>query len=74
MNGPHGTGQQYTGKHWRDDTLRLAGSPPWGNRAEPSGRPVAGGRPAPGAAPLPGPGAIPMPGTRPETGPWSDAR
>ena len=70
MNGPHGTGQQYTGKHRRDDAL----GPPWGGRAEPSGRPVTDGRPAPGAVPLPGPGTVPMPGSRPEPGPWSDAR
>ena len=73
MNGLRGTGQEYTGKHRRDDGRGLAGPSPWGGRAEPSGRPIADGRTVPGAGPLPGPGAAPMPGLRPEPGSWSDA-
>ena len=74
MNGPRGTGQEYTGKHRRDDGRGLPGRSPWGGgRAEPYGRPIADGRTVPGAAPMPGPGAAPMPGLRPEPGSWSDA-
>jgi len=62
MNGPHSTGQEYAGKHRRDDGRGLAGPLPWGGRAEPSGRPIRAGRTIPGAAPLPGPGAAPLPG------------
>jgi hypothetical protein len=81
MNGPHATGQEYTGKHRRDEGRGLAGPLRWGGRAEPSGRPITEGRTVPGAAPLPGPGgasrpglgAVPMRGLRAEPGPWSDA-
>jgi len=74
MNGPRGAGQEYTGKHRRDDGRGMPGWSPWGGgRAEPSGRPIADGRTALGAAPLPGPGAAPLPGLRPELGSWSDA-
>jgi hypothetical protein len=73
MNGPRGAGQEYTGKHRRDDGRGLPGWSPWGGRAEPSGRPIADGRTALSAAPLPGPGAAPLAGLRPEPGSWSDA-
>jgi hypothetical protein len=74
MNGLRGAGQEYTGKHRRDDGRGLPGRSPWGGgRAEPSGRPIADGRTVPGAAPLPGPGPAPMPGLRPEPRSWSDA-
>ena len=74
MNGLRGAGQEYTGKHRRDDGRGLPGWSPWGGgRAEPSGRPIADGRTVLGAAPLPGPGAAPLPGLRPEPGSWSDA-
>ena len=74
MNGLRGAGQEYTGKHRRDDGRGLPGWSPWGGgRAEPSGRPIADGRTVPGAAPLPGPGGAPLPGLRPEPASWSDA-
>ncbi len=73
MNGPRGAGQEYTGKHRRDDGRGLPGRSPWGSgRAEPSGRLIADGRTVPGAAPLPGPGAAPLLGLRLEPGSWSD--
>ena len=65
MNGRGNTGQEYTGKHRRDDGRGLSGPSPWVGRAQSYGRPSADGRTVPGAAP--------MLGLRPEPGSWSDA-
>jgi hypothetical protein len=54
MNGPGGTGQEYTGKHRRDGGLGVPGPVAWG-----AGRPNADGRPVPAAAPMPGARAEP---------------
>jgi hypothetical protein len=71
MNGPRATGQEYTGKHRRDDGPGLTGAPPWGSRAESCGRPFADGRPVPGTGPIPG--TRPESGFRPDAGQWADA-
>ena len=68
MNGLHRTGQEYTGKHRRDNTLPS----PWASRAESYGRPgLPDGRPAPGAVPMSSAG--PESGFWPEPEPWADA-
>jgi len=74
MNGPGNTGQEYTGKHRRDDGRGLSGPSSWVGRAQSYGRPSADGRTVPGATPMPVPRAAPMLRLRPDPGPWSDAK
>jgi hypothetical protein len=71
MNASRPTGQEYTGKHRRDDGLGLANMSPWRSRAGSYGRPIAEGRPAPVTGPMPG--TRPEPGYRPDVGQRADA-